>query len=132
MGPPMDRSSLVWVLRSWPDARGASIRITFLCAVEAARSAAWTPTGPAPMTARSYSYGWSAGVDVGSASADDGSSLLSASPSARADCKSIGDPVTCLEEVNDNDGVVVDAVAVVAAEVVRRKNALLLFLLGRS
>lgn len=55
VGPPRLRSSPVASFIRAPEARGASISTTLVPPppLDAARSAADTPTGPAPMTARS-------------------------------------------------------------------------------
>ena len=55
VGPPILKSSPVASFINAPEARGASINITFLLwGDRAASKAAETPTGPAPSTARSY------------------------------------------------------------------------------
>jgi hypothetical protein len=54
VGPPRLRSSPVFSFMSAPDARGESTSMTFAPWDEDANSAEDTPTGPAPMMARSY------------------------------------------------------------------------------
>jgi len=55
VGPPKLKSSPVASFINAPLARGASMSMTLrLCGARAARRAALTPTGPAPITARSY------------------------------------------------------------------------------